>query len=74
VRPYFIELLQALAQRSPLETLFFLEIQIAEHPGEGARWLTRQALKFLPLEGQDRLNSALRSTLDKNENSLGKDD
>lgn len=58
-RPYLIRLLEVLAERSPLETLYFVEKRLTENPGEGTRWMVRQALKFLPAEGQERLRATL---------------
>jgi hypothetical protein len=60
LRPYLTSLLEALSERSPMETLYFLEQSLTENPGEGTRWLARQALKYLPAEGQERLRVALQ--------------
>lgn len=60
LRPYLLAVLQALAQRSPKETAYFLRQNLDAAGDPGAAWLARQLLAYFPAETRDTLRSALR--------------
>ncbi len=60
LRPYLADLLASLAQRSPKETVYFLQQRLAESPSEGTHWIARQVLKSLPNDGREQLREALK--------------
>lgn len=60
LQSYLLDVLQALAVRSPSETAFFLR-QNLELPGKpGAAWLIRQLASHFPAEMQTSLRAAVR--------------
>jgi hypothetical protein len=61
LRPDLVELLEALARRSPHETAFFLiqNLQAADNPDTS--WLSRQILKELPEDARQSLRAALHA-------------
>jgi hypothetical protein len=59
IRPYVADLLGSLAERSPKETTYFLQQQLAAKPGEGTLWVARQVLRRLPEDGQESLRGSL---------------
>lgn len=61
LRPYLADLLASLAQRTPKETVYFLQQRLAESPSEGTNWVARQVLKSLPDDGREQLREALKS-------------
>ncbi len=60
LRPYLADLLTSLGQRSPKETVYFLQQRLAESPSEGTNWIARQVLKSLPDDGREQLRHALK--------------
>jgi hypothetical protein len=57
-----MDLLIALARRSPKETAYTLR-QILEAPEvHDSAWLTRQVMRYFPAETQDSLRAALRQS------------
>jgi hypothetical protein len=60
LRPYLADLLIILAQRSPKETVYFLQQRLAESPSEGTNWVARQVMKSLPEDGRGQLKQALK--------------
>lgn len=60
LRPDLLEVLAALAQRSPKETAYFLRQSLAMPHASDTPWLIRQSLRAFPLEIQDSLRSAVR--------------
>jgi len=61
LRPHLADLLASLAQRTPKETVYFLQQRLAESPSEGTNWVARQVLKSLPDDGREQLRQALKS-------------
>jgi hypothetical protein len=59
LRPYLAELLGLLAERSPKETIYFLQQRVAESPSEGTLWVARQVMRHLPEDGQEKLREIL---------------
>jgi hypothetical protein len=59
LRSYLADLLGLLAERSPKETTYFLQQQLAAKPGEETLWVARQVMRRLPEDGQDSLRGAL---------------
>ena len=60
LRLYLADLLGVLAQRSPKETLYFLQQRLAESPGNETQWVARQVLKSFPEDERQQLRQALR--------------
>jgi hypothetical protein len=62
IKPDIMDLLIALARRSPKETAYTLR-QILEAPEvHDSAWLTRQVMRYFPAETQDSLRAALRQS------------
>jgi hypothetical protein len=59
--PNLLKVLEALAERSPMETAYFLRRQVlaVSEPKQASLRLVRQCLPLLPSEAQDGLRSAL---------------
>lgn len=55
LQPFLAELLGTLAEHTPKEASFFLRQLLTDEPGDGARWVARQALRRLPAEAQAEL-------------------
>lgn len=61
LRPYLLDVLRALAMRSPKEAAFFLRKNLSvKTDNPGTAWLTRNSLRYFPAEEQARLRVALR--------------
>lgn len=60
LQPFLAELLGTLAKHTPKETAFFLRQVLTEQPGDGGRWVARQALRHLPAEAQAALRELAR--------------
>lgn len=60
LRPYVLDALEALAQRSPRETAFFLKQNLEMPDSPDAAWFIRQTLKSFPAEIQEGLRVAVR--------------
>jgi hypothetical protein len=64
LKPDLLDLIQALAQRSPRETAFFLRQNLAvKNDNPGTPWLIRNSLRYFPLEMQSSLRQALRNEM-----------
>jgi hypothetical protein len=61
LRPFMVNIIHALARRSPQETAFFLRYNLETPENPDTPWLVRQTLPALPLELQESLRAALRS-------------
>ena len=61
-RPYFLQVVEALAQRSPQETVFFLRENLTGGQDTDLAALIRRSLSFFPDEHQASLRESLRST------------
>jgi hypothetical protein len=61
LRPDLVELLEALARRSPHETVYFLiqNLQAADNPDTA--WLSRQILRELPEDARQSMRAALHA-------------
>jgi hypothetical protein len=61
LRPFMVNIMHALARRSPQETVFFLrhDLEAPEHPD--TPWLIRQTLPILPLALHESLRASLRN-------------
>jgi hypothetical protein len=59
LRPDILDILSALARRSPQETALFLRETLAM-PNTDTSWFIRHTLKDFPAETQDRLRQAMR--------------
>ena len=64
LKPDLLDLIQALAQRSPRETAFFLRQNlVVKNDNPGTPWLIRNSLRYFPLEMQSSLRQALRNEM-----------
>jgi hypothetical protein len=61
LRPFMVNIMRALARRSPQETIFFLRYTLETPENPDTPWLVRQTLPALPLELQESLRVALRA-------------
>jgi DNA alkylation repair enzyme len=61
LRPFMVNILHALARRSPQETSFFLRHNLETSENPDSPWLVRQTLPALPVEMQESLRGALRN-------------
>jgi hypothetical protein len=61
-RPYFLQAIKALAQRSPQETVFFLRENLTGRQDTELAALIRRSLNFFPDDLQASLRESLRST------------
>jgi hypothetical protein len=61
LRPDLLDVLQALAQRSPQETAYFLRQTLALPNSPDTPWLIRQSLGAFPAAQQESLRKAVRS-------------
>ncbi len=61
-RPYFLQTVKALAQRSPQETVFFLSENLTGGQDRSLAALIRKSLSFFPKEHQASLRESLRSS------------
>ena len=57
LRPYLLDLLLALAGRSPQEVAYILRTLLEEDPNAHVIWLTRRTLDSLPAENREKLQS-----------------
>lgn len=62
LRPDVLDVLTALAQRSPQETAYFLRQMLGHPDSPDTPWLVRQSLPAFPEELQASLRQAVRST------------
>ncbi len=62
LRPFMVDVLRALARRSPQETSFFLRHNLETPENPDTPWLVRQTIPDLPVEMQKSLRSALRGS------------
>jgi len=69
LRPDVVDVLEALARRSPQETAFFLRSSIAMPNSEDAAWLTRQLISDFPPELQKELRLAVREVAERKRSS-----
>ena len=60
LRPDILDVLAALARRSPVETASFLRQVLTMPESPDTAWLIRQSVAFFPPEMQERLRSAVR--------------
>ncbi len=60
LRPYLLDVVVPLAERSPSETAFFLRQSLKDKDNQIIRWVTRQSMDAFPAEVQDSLRGALR--------------
>jgi hypothetical protein len=61
VRPALLNVLAALAHRSPMETAFFLRESLTMSDSPDVPWMIRQSLHQFPSEIQQNLRAAMRS-------------
>jgi hypothetical protein len=64
LRPFVVNLIHALARRSPQETTYFLRHNLDTPDNPDTPWLVRQTLPALPVELQESLRAALREAAD----------
>jgi len=62
LKPDILDVLGALARRSPRETAYFLRQNLDVSGDSDTAWLIRQSLRFFPVETQDSLRDAIRRT------------
>jgi hypothetical protein len=62
LRLFMVDVLHALARRSPQETSFFLRHNLETPENPDAPWLVRQTIPALPVEMQESLRSAVRGS------------
>ncbi len=60
-RPYFLQVIEALARRSPQETVFFLCENLTGSPDAPLAALARRSLDYFPDEHKARLRDGLKS-------------
>lgn len=60
LRPYLLDVVEALAQRSPQETAFFLRQCLETPESPDAPWVIRQVFRSIPADLQDDLRQAMR--------------
>jgi len=60
LRPYLLDLIQPLAQRSPLETAYFLRQSLATSSNPIIPWLIRRSLKSFPDDVKENLRGAIK--------------
>jgi hypothetical protein len=60
LRPYLLDLIQPLAQRSPLETAYFLRQNLATSSNPMIPWLIRRSLKSFPDDVKENLRGAIK--------------
>ena len=61
IRPYVLDVLKALARRSPQETAYFLHQNLEVPDNPDTAWLIRHSLHEFPITNQDRLREAIRN-------------
>ena len=59
-RPYILDALKPLAERSPQETAHFLRQSLARANQRTTNWLLRRSLEFFPQDTQANLRAALK--------------
>ncbi len=62
LRPDVVDIVGALAQRSPIETAFFLRQTIRLPEARDTAWLIRQSMQAFPADIQRDLRDAVRSS------------
>jgi hypothetical protein len=62
LRLFMVDVLRALARRSPQETSFFLRHNLETPENPDTPWLVRQTIPALPVEMQESLRSAVRGS------------
>jgi hypothetical protein len=62
LRPFVVNIMRALARRSPQEASFFLRHILETSDSTDTPWLVRQTLPALPIEIQENLRIVLRNT------------
>jgi hypothetical protein len=60
LRSFMVDILHALARRSPQETSFFLRYSLDSPDNPDTPWLIRQTLPAMPVEMQESLRNAVR--------------
>ena len=61
LRPDVLDTITALAQRSPIETAFFLMQTLRLPESRDTAWLIRQSINIFPIDIQNDLRRAVRS-------------
>ena len=62
LRPYLLDVVIPLAERSPSETAYFVRTSLKKEDNQIIRWVTRQSMDAFPAEVQESLRKVLRKS------------